>query len=119
MSKRILLVLVVLVFGHLGFAQELNCTVSVIAPRIQTSDKRIFTTLQTAITEFVNNTKWTSDKYKNEEKIECTIQIEIAERVGTDEYKGTIQVSSRRPMYGTSYNSPILNYKDDDSISAI
>lgn len=114
MSKRILLVLVVLVFGHLGFAQELNCTVSVISPRIQSSDKRIFTTLQTAIMEFVNNTKWTQDKFKNEEKIECSIQIEIVERVGTDEFKGTIQVSSRRPVYGTSYNSPILNYKDDD-----
>ena len=95
-------------------AQELNCSVSVIAPRIQTSDRRVFTTLQTSVTEFLNNTKWTSDKYKNEEKIECSIQIELSERVGTDEYKGSIQVSSRRPIYGTSYNSPILNYKDDD-----
>lgn len=95
-------------------AQELNCTVSVISPRIQSSDKRIFTTLQTSIMEFVNNTKWTQDKVKNEEKIECSIQIEIIERIGTDEFKGTIQVSSRRPVYGTSYNSPILNYKDDD-----
>jgi hypothetical protein len=114
MSKKILLVLVGLVFGHISFAQELNCTVSVISPRIQSSDKRIFTTLQTSIMEFVNNTKWTQDKFKNEEKIECSIQIEIVERVGTDEFKGTIQVSSRRPVYGTSYNSPILNYKDDD-----
>lgn len=101
------------VIGSLS-AQELNCTVSVISPRIQTSDKRIFTTLQTSIMEFINNTKWTSDKYKNEEKIECSIQIEIEERVGTDEFKGSIQVSSRRPVFGTSYNSPMLNYKDDD-----
>ncbi len=95
-------------------AQELNCTVSVISPRIQSSDKRIFTTLQTSIMEFMNNTKWTSDKFKNEEKIECSIQIEIEERVGTDEFKASIQVSSRRPVFGTSYNSPVLNYKDDD-----
>jgi hypothetical protein len=95
-------------------AQELNCMVSVIAPRIQTSDKRIFTTLQTSIMEFMNNTRWTGDKYKNEEKIECSIQIEITERIGSDEFKGTIQVSSRRPVFGTSYNSPLLNYKDDD-----
>ena len=95
-------------------AQELNCTVSVISPRIQSSDKRIFTTLQTSIMEFVNNTKWTQDKFKNEEKIECSIQIEIVERVSTDEFKATIQVSARRPVYGTSYNSPLLNYKDDD-----
>ncbi len=62
----------------------------------------------------MNNTRWTSDKYKNEEKIECSMQIEIVERVGSDEFKATIQVSSRRPVYGTSYNSPLLNYKDDD-----
>lgn len=108
----LLLLLAVLYFG--AQAQELNCSVSVISPRIQSSDKRIFTTLQTSIMEFVNNTKWTQDKYKNEEKIECSIQIEIIERVGTDEFKGTIQVSSRRPVFGTSYNSPMLNYKDDD-----
>lgn len=110
-ARLILLFLLI----HSGLsAQELNCMVSVISPRIQSSDKRIFTTLQTSIMEFLNNTRWTTDKYKSEEKIECTIQIEIEERVGSDEFKGSIQVSSRRPVFGTSYNSPILNYKDDD-----
>ena len=95
-------------------AQELNCTVTVLSPRIQSSDKKIFTTLQTSIYEFMNNTKWSSDKFTNDEKIECSIQIEVVERVSTDEFKGTIQVSVRRPVFGTSYNSPLLNYKDDD-----
>ena len=113
--RKLLLLGLIICAAHPEFmAQELNCSVSVIAPRIQTSDRRVFTTLQTSVTEFLNNTKWTSDKYKNEEKIECSIQIELSERVGTDEYKGSIQVSSRRPVYGTSYNSPVLNYKDDD-----
>lgn len=111
--KKALLILLVLVTSK-SLAQELNCTVSVLAPRIQTSDRRIFNTLQTSIMEFINNTKWTSDKYKNEERIECSIQIELIERVGTDEFKGNIQVTSRRPVFGTSYNSPILNYRDDD-----
>ncbi len=114
MRKLVLLGLLICAALPELMAQELNCSVSVIAPRIQTSDRRVFTTLQTSVTEFLNNTKWTSDKYKNEEKIECSIQIELSERVGTDEYKGSIQVSSRRPVYGTSYNSPVLNYKDDD-----
>lgn len=114
MRKLNILLLLLLTVVLRVDAQELNCTVSVISPRIQSSDKRIFTTLQTSIMEFVNNTKWIQDKIKNEEKIECSIQIEIVERIGTDEFKGTIQVSSRRPVYGTSYNSPILNYKDDD-----
>ena len=96
------------------WAQELNCQVNVLTPRIQSSDKKIYTTLQTSIYEFMNNTRWTNDKFKAEEKIECSIQIEITDRVSTDEFKGTIQVSARRPVYGTSYNSPLLNYKDDD-----
>lgn len=113
-NKIILLLTFYLINGSVVMAQELNCVVSVISPRIQSSDKRIFTTLQTSVMEFINNTKWTSDKFKTEEKIECNIQIEIEERVGTDEFKGSIQVSSRRPVFGTSYNSPVLNYKDDD-----
>lgn len=114
MLKKIKLIAGLICLPFLSSAQELNCMVSVISPRIQLSDKRVFTTLQTSVMEFMNNTRWTSDKYKNEEKIECSMQIEIVERVGSDEFKATIQVSSRRPVYGTSYNSPLLNYKDDD-----
>ena len=73
-------------------AQELNCQVQVLTPRIQSSDKKIYTTLQQAIFEFINNTKWTGDKFQAEEKIECSIQIEVTERVTNDEFKGTIQV---------------------------
>ncbi|MBK7888344.1 MAG: DUF4835 family protein [Bacteroidetes bacterium] len=114
MRNLLLIALLIVLSVPIAMAQELNCSVSVISPRIQSSDKRIFTTLQTSIMEFINNTKWTNDKIKNEEKIECSIQIEIEERVGTDEFKASIQVSSRRPVFGTSYNSPVLNYKDDD-----
>ena len=116
MRNLLLIALLIVLSVPTAMAQELNCSVSVISPRIQSSDKRIFTTLQTSIMEFINNTKWTNDKIKNEEKIECSIQIEIEERVGTDEFKASIQVSSRRPVFGTSYNSPVLNYKDDDFI---
>jgi hypothetical protein len=114
MFKKLILFVGLFFTMTVTLAQELNCMVSVISPRIQLSDKRVFITLQTSIMEFINNTRWTSDKYKNEEKIECSMQIEIVERVGSDEFKASIQVSSRRPVYGTSYNSPLLNYKDDD-----
>lgn len=111
---KIFLVLVLLCSFIVSKAQELNCQVQVLTPRIQSSDKKIFTTMQQAIFEFINNTKWTSDKFQTEEKIECSMQIEITERISTDEFKGTIQVSSRRPVYKTSYNSPMINIKDDD-----
>lgn len=111
---KFITLLLILFSVSVASAQELNCAVTVLTPRIQSSDKKIFTTLQTSIFEFMNNTKWTEDKFANEEKIECSMQIEVTERVSTDEFKGTIQVSLRRPVYNSSYNSPLLNYKDDD-----
>lgn len=112
--RKLLFILILVFPAIISAAQELNCQVQVLTPRIQSSDKKIYTTLQQAIFEFINNTKWTNDKFKSEEKIECSIQIEITERVSNDEFKGTIQVSSRRPVYKTSYNSPMINIKDDD-----
>ena len=112
MHKLVLIIAVLLT--NVVVAQELNCVVTVISPRIQGSDKKVFTTLQQSLFEFMNTTKWTNDKFKAEEKIECNIQIEITERVSTDEFKGTLQITSRRPVYKADYNSPILNIKDND-----
>ena len=95
-------------------AQEIFCNVQVNASQIQTSDRKVFQTLQTAIYEFVNNTKWTSASIKNEERIECTFLINVKERVSNDEYKASIQVQSTRPIYGTSYKSTMLNYLDNN-----
>ena len=106
--------IIALLFADVVSAQELNCSISVISPRVQGSDKKIFTTLQQALVEFMNSTKWTNDKFKGEEKIECNIQIEITERVSADEFKATLQITSRRPVYKADYNSPILNIKDND-----
>ena len=95
-------------------AQELFCNIQVNASQIQTSDRKVFQTLQTAIYEFVNNTKWTSASIKNEERIECTFLINIKEKVSNDEYKASIQIQSTRPIYGTSYKSTMLNYLDNN-----
>jgi hypothetical protein len=112
--RKLKYIFVLLLAFQYGNAQELNCTVNVISPRIQGSDKKIFTTLQQGILEFMNSSKWSADKFRSEEKIDCNIQIEITERVSTDEFKGTIQVTSRRPVYKADYNSAILNIKDNE-----
>ncbi|MBK7389772.1 MAG: DUF4835 family protein [Bacteroidetes bacterium] len=114
MKKISLLIIVSLMIHFTAIAQELNCTVTVLTPQIQSSDKKIYTTLQTAIYEFMNNTRWTGDEFLNQERIECTMQITINERVSNDEFKGTIQISARRPVYKTSYYSPLLNYNDEN-----
>ena len=72
-------------------AQELNCTVSVISPQVQNTEKRIFETLQKDIREFMNSRAWTSDVFQLEERIECSILITVSERLSSDRYKATIQ----------------------------
>lgn len=114
MKQRLLSLCLMLLPGTMAVAQELNCTVTVLTPQIQSSDKKIYTTLQTAIYEFMNNTRWTDDQFDNRERIECSMQITINERVSNDEFKGTIQVQSRRPVYKTSYFSPMLLVNDEN-----
>jgi hypothetical protein len=95
-------------------AQELNCQVQVLSQQIAGTDKRAFDALQTAIYEFMNNRKWTNENFKLEERIDCSILINLTDKLGTDEYKGTFQVQSRRPVYKSSYNSVLLNFNDQD-----
>jgi hypothetical protein len=62
----------------------------------------------------VNNRHWTNDQYLQHERIECSMMINITNRVSTDEFDATIQIQSRRPVYSTSYNSPLFNFIDKD-----
>lgn len=109
--------LIALTFGLLLsttiFSQELRCNIQVNSSQIQGTNKQVFQTLQTAIYEFMNNTAWTNHVYTNEERIECNIMITLKDHSG-DEFTGSIQVQSRRPVFNTSYNTTVLNYKDDN-----
>jgi hypothetical protein len=114
MPGKNFLVILFSIFSFGVSAQELNCQVSVITPTIQASDKSIYETLQTSIREFMNNRKWTQDQFLNQERIECSILINIKNRISTDEFEATIQVTSGRPVYKTSYKAPLLNILDRD-----
>src|SRR2546426_9104713 len=93
-------------------AQELFAQVTVNTSQIQESNKSVFETLQNQLREFINNKKWTGDQFLNQERIECTIFINVTERVSTDQFKATLTVQSRRPVFNSSYNSPMINYQD-------
>ncbi|MFC1734282.1 DUF4835 family protein, partial [candidate division KSB1 bacterium] len=70
--------------------------------------------LQRSLYEFINNKKWTNFNFKMEERIECTMAINITERSSNDEFKATINLQLRRPVYNSSYNSVLFNYIDRD-----
>ncbi|MBA3707005.1 MAG: DUF4835 family protein [Bacteroidetes bacterium] len=110
--RKFIILLFLFSFATLN-AQELNCKVQVLSQGVQGTDKRAFESMQTAIYEFLNNRKWTNDTYKNIERIDCSILINITERSG-DDFKGTLQIQSRRPVYKSSFNSVLLNYNDND-----
>lgn len=95
-------------------AQELNCSVTVNSTQISGTDKKIYATMQKAVFEYLNSTKWTNDIFKTDERIECSMLINITERTSVEEFKATMQLQIRRPIYKASYSSNLLNYFDND-----
>ncbi|MBL7933378.1 MAG: DUF4835 family protein [Bacteroidia bacterium] len=114
MKIRILLAFLSLFLVTTVQSQELNCNVDINYSQIQGStNKQIFDQMKNSILQFMNNTKWTSEIFAPNEKIECSILIVIKEVIGTDEYSGTIQVTSNRPVYKSSYTTPVFNMEDE------
>jgi hypothetical protein len=96
------------------FAQELRCNITVSAQRIQGANQNLFRTMQSDIYEFMNNRKWTDHIYGYDEKLRCNIMILLEEQISADEFRGTIQVQLIRPVFESSYETTILNIKDND-----
>ncbi len=95
-------------------AQELRCNISVSTQKIQGTNREMFTNMQKDMYEFVNNRRWSSNVFSYDERIEANILITLDEQSGGDEFKGTMQVRVSRPVYNSSYNSVLLNFKDND-----
>ena len=94
-------------------AQELQAKFTIVANKVSTQvDKKIFQTLQTAVTNFLNNRKWTNDTYQPQEKIKCNFLLTIDDYSGNNVFKATLAVQAARPVYNTSYESPIINFQD-------
>ncbi len=96
-------------------AQELKARVSVISNRVNnTVDKQTFTTLEKALNNFVNNTKWSSDTYVTNEKIDCSFLLNLQSTDEANVYKASLIIQSGRPVFNSSYISPVINYQDND-----
>lgn len=94
-------------------AQELKATVTINYDRVTNVNTQIFKTLQTQITEFLNNTKFTNQEYQQNEKIECSFFLNISS-FDSNNFGATLQLQSSRPIFNSSYNSPIVNFNDND-----
>ncbi|MBN1158244.1 MAG: DUF4835 family protein [Bacteroidales bacterium] len=95
-------------------AQELRCNIQFTTQQIQGTNKQVFQTLQGAVNEFVNSRAWTNYRFAPNERIECSMLFNIQDMAGNDQFRGTLQIQVRRPVYNTSYNTVLLNYVDND-----
>ena len=106
---------IVLIFSllttTLTFSQELACNVTVDARQTGNENLQIFRSLQTQLTDFINNTTWTGRKIRNNERIDCNMFINISS-YDNDVFQATLQIQSSRPIYNSSYNSPVYNFND-------
>ncbi len=94
--------------------QEFNVSVSVSATQIQGTDKEIYTTIQTALNEFVNQRQWTNFHYEDVEKIEGSITINVKTRSTQEDFQGDLFIQLRRPVYGSTYTTTMLNTQEKD-----
>lgn len=109
--KKLLYLFSLLIFCNFSFAQELNAQVQVNYQNIGGSNLQLYRTLEKSLKDFINNTSWTGKKLQNFEKIKCSFAIVLTEKSGNN-FKGTLVVQSVRPVYGSQYESPILNIND-------
>jgi hypothetical protein len=107
--------LIILISGaEVIYSQELNCNVQVSAQKIQGSNRQVFESMQRDIYEFMNNTVWTNHVFSYAERIDCNIIINLTDQFSADEFRGTIQVQLKRPIFNTTYNSTMLNFMDNN-----
>jgi hypothetical protein len=117
MHKKIIVAFVLVVGVLSANGQEIQARLTVMANKVSTQiDKKIFQTLQTSLVNFLNNRRWTSDAFQPNEKIQCNFLLNIEQDLGNNIFKGKLTVQAARPVYNTTYDSPIMNFLDDNVV---
>lgn len=106
------LILFSLLIASAAFGQELNCKVTINADQIQTTDRTVFKDMERAFANFLNTRKWTTDSYKNYERINCTLFLNISKMPSIGNFVASAQITAARPVYGSNYESVLMNFAD-------
>mgnify|MGYP004448396447 FL=1 len=94
------------------FCQELNCSVEINTSKVENANKQVFVTLQQAIADYLNNTKWTDAQFAVNEKIECKLFL-VINSYEDPVINAELQLQSTRPVYNSSYTTTLINFKDN------
>ncbi len=113
--RKISIIIILSFFALQLQAQELKARVTVVATRVGNNvNRNAFQTLQTALNNFLNNRKWTAETYAPNERIECNFLLNLESTNEVNVYTASLTIQSARPVFNSSYLSPIINYKDDN-----
>ncbi len=113
LKKTIVILLLVFTLGK-GFSQEFLGNIQIQLQGVEGVDPSVFSNMETTIFEFMNNRVWSNYNFKIEERIEFTMVITISEVIGSDIFSGSINLVLQRPVYGSDYNTVVLNLVDND-----
>lgn len=112
-KNHLLLVVLLMALISTVRAQELQANVSVVASRLpSTVDHKIFQTLQSSLYNFINGRKWSNESFQNNEKIICNFLINVSSAGDNNTFQATLTVQAGRPIYNSSYQSPLINFQD-------
>ena len=115
LKKYILSASLSLLFWNFSEGQEFSCRVSVNSDQVQTSERSVFTDMENAFTQFINNREWTNDTFEGFEKIKCNMIITLENtQTSIGNFQANVQIQSARPVYGSDYESIMLNFADRD-----
>src|SRR6195952_6148191 len=103
MKKAIALYVLLFCLSGIAVGQDLNARVQVVSPKIQSTNKRIFQSLETAMKDFLNGRKWSADQIMPQERIDCTFTFNISSWDGSSAFSTELQVQSQRPIFNSSY----------------
>jgi hypothetical protein len=115
--KKLILIFGLIVWSSISISQELNCKVTIVADaklELSTVDQEVVAQLKQTMEDMMNNTQWTKDKFKVEERINCALQLQLKEKSGSYGFSGSLQVQSSRPAFNSSYNTTLLNFLDEN-----
>ena len=113
--KKLSVFFLLLVFAGQLSAQELQAKFSVLANKVNAKvDKKIFQTLQTGLSNFLNNRKWSNNTYQVNERVKCNFLLSIDQELGDNIYKASLTIQASRPVYNSAYESTLINFIDND-----
>ncbi len=111
--RRLFVLITALLFTSIMLSQELNCNVVVNAQFTGSSNVQVFKTLENQLREFINNRRWTKKSFQSQERINCSMFINIQANTG-DTFTASLQIQSERPVFNSSYATPVYNFNDED-----